>query len=241
MKKIIILTGASGNLGNAICSLLRQENYSSIVSIGRTKPENVDIHINLDLCDLKSTTILKNAIISEVELNKYDQIDFIHVAGMYQQYKLPLNLEEEQAFLNFFQLHCNSFFLIINFLFDYWKQKKEGNIIAVSSNLVTRVKGNTLFYTATKGCLNIMVKQLASDLGRIGIRCNAVAPGYFCDQHENKLIKSAEKIIMNTPLSRLATAQDISKVIVMLLRNDAYWITGEIIKVDGGNANEFGK
>ena len=46
---------------------------------------------------------------------------------------------------------------------------------------------------------------------------------------------------MNTPLSRLATAQDISKVIVMLLRNDAYWITGEIIKVDGGNANEFGK
>lgn len=234
MRKILFITGASGTLGNLLCKMLKKDYF--IISIGRRELFfNIDENIVIDLEFLLNSNIIKEQIEEILKIKDYSEINLIHCAGVYQKYSFPIKNEKE--FTRIFQIHCNSFMIIINALYPYWEKIRKGSILSISSNLVSRVNSNTLFYIATKGCLESMTHQLASDLGRIGVRCNSIEAGYF--QSKIGSPSNINTIIKNTPLGRIGTPNDIAKVLQFLLKNDSYWINGEIIKCDGGNSNEF--
>lgn len=237
MKKVLFITGASGTLGKSICEQFGRNRYY-IVSIGRHVLDYVDENIILDLGLLKNTDQIEENIGSILAHNEYEEILLIHAAGIYYKKELPIEKKEQDEFTKMFQIHCNSLFILVNTLVDYWKKMQKGNIVVVSSNLVERVNRGTLFYIATKGCLESMVKQLASDLGRMGVRCNSVSPGLFLS-NMNMTASGFSQIAQNTPLGRIGTSADIAKVIYALTDENLYWVNGENIIVDGGNSNEF--
>lgn len=110
-----------------------------------------------------------------------------------------------------------------------------GAIVNISS--VNALRGHTgvAVYSATKAALDGLTRSLARELGPRGIRVNSVAPGYFESGMVKGLVDSArERIIRRTPLGRMADVHDIANAVQFLVSEQAAFITGQVIVVDGG-------
>ena len=114
---------------------------------------------------------------------------------------------------------------------------KGSSIVFVSSLAARAVVGTIPAYAATKGAIDTLVKHFASMLGARGIRVNAVAPGVVQTDMSNftKTEAGRDFALGMQALKRLAQPDDIGGVIAFLASEDARWITGDTIHVDGGS------
>jgi 3-oxoacyl-[acyl-carrier protein] reductase len=110
------------------------------------------------------------------------------------------------------------------------------SIVLVSSLAARAVVGTIPAYAATKGAIDKLVKHFASALGPRGIRVNAVAPGVVATDMSNfaKTDAGRDFVLGMQALKRLAQPDDIGGVVAFLASNDARWMTGDTIHVDGG-------
>jgi NAD(P)-dependent dehydrogenase (short-subunit alcohol dehydrogenase family) len=114
----------------------------------------------------------------------------------------------------------------------------KGSTIIFTSSLVARAVAGTLSaYAATKGAVDTLVKHFAVALGERGIRVNAVAPGVVDTDMSNftKTEEGRNRSLSMQALKRLATPEDIAGAMVFLASDEARWITGETMRVDGGS------
>lgn len=110
-----------------------------------------------------------------------------------------------------------------------------GSIINISSVVGLRGYRGLSAYAATKGGLDAMTRALARELGARDIRVNSIAPGFLETEMTHGLTGEHRKqIIRRTPLGRLGRPDDITGAVRFLLSNDARFITGQVIVVDGG-------
>ena len=124
------------------------------------------------------------------------------------------------------QMAVNRFFL---------KQESRGVVVFLSSNTAKRAIRNRTAYCASKGAINSMVRALALDLGPLGIRVNACAPGYIYTERWDKLPEDIKKRRrLNCPLRKEASGSDIANVVAFLAGNDSANMSGEIITCDAG-------
>jgi NAD(P)-dependent dehydrogenase (short-subunit alcohol dehydrogenase family) len=114
---------------------------------------------------------------------------------------------------------------------------KGSSIIFVSSLAARAVVGTMPAYAATKGAIETLVKHIASLLGAHGIRINAVAPGVVVTDMSNftKTDAGRDFALGMQALKRMAQPDDIGGVVAFLASEDARWITGDTIHVDGGS------
>src|ERR1700688_4927133 len=114
---------------------------------------------------------------------------------------------------------------------------KGSSIVFLSSLAARAVVGTEPAYAATKGAIETLVKHFASMLGARGIRVNAVAPGVVETDMSNftKTEAGRDSALGMQALKRLAQPDDIGGVIAFLASEDARWITGDTIRVDGGS------
>lgn len=114
---------------------------------------------------------------------------------------------------------------------------KGSSVVLVSSLAAHATVGNLAAYAATKGAIDTLVKHFAAALGDAGIRVNAVAPGVV-DTDMSSFSKTEDGrgfILGMQALQRIATPADIASVITFLACDQAGWITGDTIRVDGGS------
>jgi 3-oxoacyl-[acyl-carrier protein] reductase len=114
-------------------------------------------------------------------------------------------------------------------------RKRRGAIVTMSS--VVGVHGNAgqTNYAASKGGVIALTKALAKEVGSRGIRVNCIAPGYITTELTDVLPEAArEAILGQTPLQRLGDPDDVARVTRFLLSDDAAYVTGAVIPVDGG-------
>jgi 3-oxoacyl-[acyl-carrier protein] reductase len=114
---------------------------------------------------------------------------------------------------------------------------KGSSIVFLSSLAARAVVGTIPVYAATKGAVDTLVKHFASMLGARGIRVNAVAPGVVQTDMSNftKTDAGRDFALGMQALKRLAQPDDIGGVVAFLASEDARWITGDTIRVDGGS------
>jgi 3-oxoacyl-[acyl-carrier protein] reductase len=114
---------------------------------------------------------------------------------------------------------------------------KGSSIVFLSSLAARAVVGTAPAYAATKGAVDTLVKHFAAQLGARGIRVNAVAPGVVNTEMSNftKTEAGRDVALGMQALKRLAQPEDIGGVIAFLASEDARWITGDTIRVDGGS------
>ena len=123
--------------------------------------------------------------------------------------------------------------------------KSKGNVINISSYFAHRMLPNraTTVYSATKGALNSFTKSLAFEIGQLGVRVNAIAPGSISTPQFNRNLQALtpekqaafETMVKEIyPLQHIGTPEDIAKACVFLASDNASWITGTVLAVDGG-------
>ena len=123
--------------------------------------------------------------------------------------------------------------------------KSKGNVINISSYSVHRMLPNraATVYSATKGALNSFTKALAFEVGHLGVRVNAIAPGSISTPQFNRNLQALtpekqaafETMVKEIyPLQHIGTPEDIAKACVFLASDNASWITGTVLAVDGG-------
>jgi len=238
IDKVIIVTGGSGLLGRAI--------LNDLISKGAI-PINFDIvksdvEANYIKCDITNDKSIKTAIRNVIK--KYYKIDGLvnnayprtkdwgkHFFEQIKKYSWRKNID----------LQLNSYFSITQEVLKIMIKQKYGAIINISSiygvvgNDFQIYEGTKLIppaaYAAIKGGLISLTKYLASNYGKNGIRINCVSPGGILDKQPDEFIKAYSKKV---PLKRMANPEDIAPGVSFLLSDEAKYITGHNLIIDGG-------
>jgi len=110
-----------------------------------------------------------------------------------------------------------------------------GSIINIASVVGLIGNAGQANYTASKGGVIALTKTTAKELGSRNVRCNAVAPGFIRSKMTDVLPEEVKKAYMETiPLKRFGTAEDIAKAVAWLAGDEASYVTGQVISVNGG-------
>jgi meso-butanediol dehydrogenase/(S,S)-butanediol dehydrogenase/diacetyl reductase len=118
-----------------------------------------------------------------------------------------------------------------------------GNLLAMSSVAGLGGDWNQAGYNATKGAVNALVQSMALDLGRDGVRVNAIAPAFTATRQTQERLDDPEfsrKLLDRIALDRAAVPEDIARAALFLASPDAAYITGVVLPVDGGTTASTG-
>ena len=232
-KENVFISGASRGIGKDIALLFANNGYK-VIGTSRSDfsiddnldnfiPLKLDITSRNDIKDcfdyLKSENLLPNILINNAGITA-DQI-FMRM--------------KDEDWDNVIETNLTGTFNLSKIFIKNMIKNKSGRIINISS--VSGLMGNPgqVNYASSKAALTGFTKSLAKEVGSRNITVNSVAPGYidtdmtsFLDNH------AKEKIINNIPLGRIGVTSDISELVMFLASDEASYITGQTISVDGG-------
>lgn len=238
-KKVAIVTGASGEIGEKILELLAINNFqvigvynNSFNNMIETQKKLMTKNIEIDIfkADLTKRTDVQNLI--KFVLSKYNKIDvLINNAGI-SEFKLFTDVTDEDwnkiINTNLYSAFCVTQEAVKNML-----NNKSGCIINISS--IWGLVGSSCesIYSISKAGLDAMTKSLAKELGPSNIRVNSIAPGFIDTKiNSNLSAEDIENIKNETPLQKLGTPSDIAKCLLWLVNDN--FTTGQIISINGG-------
>ncbi|CAM3754990.1 3-oxoacyl-ACP reductase [Rouxiella silvae] len=237
--KVVVVTGAGSGMGAATAQRFAAEG-ATVVLVGRTEIKLAKIANTLEttnyyihVADISNPEEVER--LAKVVLDKFGHVDvLVNNAGVVVQGQV--NEASIEDWKKIFDIDVSGVFYATRFFIDALKKSK-GNIVNVSS--VSGLGGDwgMSFYNAAKGAVTNFTRSLAMDHGADGVRVNAVCPSLTLtdmagDIKENKalLAKFAERI----PLGRGAEPEEIASVIAFLASDDARFVTGVNLPVDGG-------
>ncbi len=237
MKRTILVVGASGEIGCAIVRKLKKNNNQFILHYNDNESVIKNLINELDddqlLATIKADLSTEEGIEQLVQLNAF-QVDTIIFAQGKAHYSLLADTDS-QTIDQMYRIHVKAPMLITKAHLNRMIQNREGQIIFVTSIWGEIGASNESIYASMKGAQNIFVKSLAKEIGLSGVRVNAVSPGLIKTKmngqlDENDLIKWQEQV----PIKRLGTVQDVANVVNFLVSDDAKYVHGQILRVNGG-------
>ncbi len=239
--KTAIITGASRGIGRAIAIkfaqnsynlglIARNENLLKMLKDEIEKNYSVQVEIySVNVADYKRA----EEVVDDF-YKKFNRIDvLVNNAGITDD-KLLLRMSESD-WDNVIDVNLKSVFNYSKFVSKYMLKQKFGVIINLSS--VSGIVGNAgqTSYSASKGAIISFTKSLAKELGSRNIRVNAVAPGFVITDMTEKLPEEIKNnYLSQIALKRFARPEEIANVIYFLSSDEASYITGQVIVVDGG-------
>ena len=141
----------------------------------------------------------------------------------------------ERDWDNVINVNLKGYFIYNKLAAAHFKDKRSGKIVNITSINGLRGKFGQCNYSASKGGIIALTKSLAKELGKFNVNVNAVAPGMVMTEMASNIPPVfLQKAVDETVLGRIATPEDVANVIVFLCSDKARHITGEVIKVDGG-------
>ncbi|MDB1122253.1 3-oxoacyl-ACP reductase FabG [Vibrio algarum] len=233
-KKIAIVTGAARGIGKAISQQLIEDGFF-VLAIDMAPIEwhkSGELYdYQLDLCD--QTAVEKT--VEEIN-ERFHGVDvLVNNAGITRDAMLGEMLSSDWDMV--LDVNLKAVFMLTQQVSKLMLQKGEGSIINISSIVGTDGNIGQTNYAASKGGVISMSKGWAKELARKGaqIRVNCVAPGFISTEMTNEL---PEKVIAfmegKTPLGRMGSAQDIADGVAFLASDKSKFITGQVLKIDGG-------
>ena len=240
--KVAIVTGASRGIGRAIALRLSQEGASVVVNYKRGADRAKDVVSAIEAAGGKALAVQadvsKTAEIRDLfdrTQETYSQIDIlVNNAGV--TLSKPVAEVTEAEFDNLFAINVKGTFFACQ---EAAKRMAEGGRIVNFSSSTTAIMMPTYgVYVATKGAVEQLTRSLAKELGDREITVNVISPGPT-DTELFTVGKTAEQIqrfTQMTALGRLGKVEDIADVTAFLCSEQARWITGQNIRVNGGIA-----
>ena len=241
--KIAVVTGASRGIGKAIAMKFAQLGATVVINYNGSaqKAEEVKQSITADggravimQCNVADYDACE-AFFKDV-IDQFGRIDIlVNNAGITKD-GLIMRMSEED-FTNVVDVNLKGTFHCIRFASRQMMKQRSGRIINMSS--VVGISGNAgqINYAASKAGVIGMTKSAAKELASRGITVNAIAPGYIETDMTNVLSdKVKEETMKQIPLGRLGQTGDIAAAAAFLASDEAGYITGQVLAVDGGMA-----
>lgn len=240
-RKTALVTGAGRGIGKEIAKKLAQEGFNialnyrsdeSAAKIVKEELENLGVDVLLVQGDVSKMEDCER--IFEEAVSQFGKIEvLVNNAGITRD-KLILRMTEED-FDDVIDANLKSAFMMMKVLAKHMSKNRYGKIVNISS--IVGITGNAgqINYAASKAGMIGMTKSLAKELGSREVCVNAVAPGFIKSDMTDKLpediIKKYEEAIA---LKRLGSPEDVANLVAFLASDEANYITGQVISVDGG-------
>ncbi len=239
--KTVIVTGAGGGIGEGYARAFADHGMNVVVAeineeAGAQVAEDIDrqggkaIFVKTDVSSEESAQACAARTVKE-----YDGIDFlVNNAAIFGGMKAESYLTVDMAYLEkFMAINMHGCLIMARATVPAMQDRGGGAIVNQSSTAAWMAAG---YYGVAKLAVNGITQSLARELGSKNIRVNAIAPGPT-DTEALRENASAyvDQIRQSLPLSRLGTPADLAKAVLFLLSDEASWITGQILNVDGGH------
>lgn len=242
--KNVIITGANGGIGRAITERFASEG-ADIWACARTYSDEFEQYIaelseknNVNITPVYFDLEDEDAIKSSIKgiINEKKRIDvLVNNAGI--AYGGLMQMTPMDKLKQVFQINYFAPVLIMQLVSRVMQRQKNGSIINIASVGGIEINPGYLAYGSSKASLIWATKLAAKELGVYNIRVNAIAPGLTDTVMGNyKSEEELNRTIARTPLGRMAKPDEIAGAAAFLASDEASYITGEIMKVDGGRA-----
>jgi len=248
--KVAIVTGASSDIGVSIVKRFTEEG-ANVVLLGRNL-ENLE-KARKDVGHDESTVSMtcdvtdEGHILKTVEqvIDKYGKIDIlVNGAGALNN---PIHFHEmsESEIKKLIDINISGVFKTTKAVLQKMTEVNEGVIINIGSISSERAipRVHLAVYSATKAAINMFTKSIAVEYARKNIRCNCINPGiinsgmikpYLEDPNARKVLED------RLPLNRIGEPEDVANAVLFMASDEASWITGIILNVDGGKTASEG-
>jgi len=241
MNKIVLITGASGDIGSAAARLFAENGYSVIINYNRSQAEALALELELRQhgcdavavqADISDFTQVQHMF--QVCEKKFGGVDvLVNNAGIAQQ-KLFTDITQVD-FDNMFAVNVKGCFNCCQLALPYMIRRKEGKIINISSIWGVTGASCEVHYSASKAAVIGMTKALAKEVGPSNIQVNCITPGVIDTAMNAGLShETIENLKAETPLGKLGQPSDVAELILFLASEKSDFITGQVIGVDGG-------
>ena len=240
VDQIALVTGASRGIGEAILHNLGSQGIT-VIGTATTQQGADNIQAALNRTGLAGTGLVLDvsqedsvkALIARVKKDFSAPAVLVNNAGITKD-NLLIRMKEED-WNNVINTNLSSIYRLSKACLRDMMKAKAGRIVNISS--VVALSGNTgqTNYVAAKAGIIGFTKSLAQEVASRGITVNAVAPGFIAtDMTDDLDISQQNSLIDKIPVGRMGTVQDIANVVSFLVSEDASYITGETISVNGG-------
>ena len=244
-NKIVIVTGANGGIGSAICQEFLKEG-SHVIAFYRgdegkishlvdwansNKIEKNHLHpMKVDIGDISQ---LKSAIDEIITTHKKIDVLVNNAGWTLEKPYLTLKDEEWEKIIS---INLSTLSHLSKLASKHMFMQREGNIVNISSVVGTTGGRGVCAYSVAKAGVNRLTECMALELGRKGVRVNAVCPGVIDTGMSTQLqVMAGDRLKERTPLERSGTPDEVAKAVLFLASNKtASYITGAKLYVDGG-------
>ena len=236
-NKLVIVSGASKGLGLELATKLLESGWNVA---GFSRKKNKDIN-------LLNKRFGNKFLFQEIDIKKRNKIlAFLkHCSKKYQIFGLINNAgivyedllvnQSQEDIEELIKVNLLSTINITTEVVKFMIIKNEGRIINISSIVASSGYKGTAVYSSTKSALLGFTKSLSRELGKRNITVNSISPGFMkTDLTKNLSKKKLAQIIRRTPLGRLGKTKDVARLANFLLSDDADFISGQNILIDGG-------
>lgn len=242
-NKNAIVTGASRGIGKAVAVKLASLGANiAVVYAGNAEKaaetvseiEALGVKAKAYCCDVSSFDAAKELVAAVIE--DFGGVDIlVNNAGIVKDC-LVLSMKEED-FDKVINVNLKGTFNMIKNVYQHMMKKRRGRIINLSSVVGLNGNAGQANYAAAKAGIIGMTKSVAKELAARGVTVNAIAPGFIDTDMTSALSdKSKEAILGAIPVKKMGNPNDIANAVAFLASDEAAYITGEVLRVDGGMA-----
>jgi len=240
--KVALVTGASRGIGHAIATELARG--GAAVTISSRKPDQIEAaaaELRAAVTGAKVLAVPANtgrdedrAEVVRATIEEFGRLDvLINNTGINPTYG-PLADADLAAVRKIFDVNVVGALGFVQLALKAWMAENGGSIVNIASIAGLRSSGLLAAYGASKAALIRLTEELAWQLGP-GVRVNAVAPAVVKTKFAEMLYSEHEEQVANAyPMKRLGDPADVAQLVAFLASDQASWITGETVRVDGG-------
>jgi 3-oxoacyl-[acyl-carrier protein] reductase len=240
-SKVALVTGSSRGIGRAIAIELAKSGIDIVINSVHNPQEGIEaveeikktgrraIYIQADVSDLSQV----EEMIKEI-INEFGKIDIlVNNAGITMDKRLE-NMTKDQ-WDRVISINLTGVFNCTKSVIKYMQEQRGGEIINISSIVGETGNVGQANYSASKGGIIAFTKTVAKEYAGDGITVNAVAPGFIKTRMLEDIPKGVmQRILREIPLGRLGNPTEVARVVCLLASDDANYITGQVINVNGG-------
>jgi NAD(P)-dependent dehydrogenase (short-subunit alcohol dehydrogenase family) len=237
--KVAVVTGAAQGIGEAYARGLANEGAAVVVADLSAKGQDVAESINADggraifvetdVSSHESAKAMADRVVEE--LGGIDLL--VNNAAIYGEMAFDLLVTVDwDYYKSFMSVNLDGALVMTRACYPHMQARGGGAIVNQSSTAAWLYAG---FYALAKVGINGLTQQLAHELGGMNIRVNAIAPGPTDTEATRKQAGAAAKdLVKGLALKRMGTPQDMVGACLFLLSDEASWVTGQVVNVDGG-------